>query len=87
MAPVIQYDGTNHRGEPTQPRVDLMAVGQLLDRAACGVRTLADRLAAAGEYPGPDAYQLEADLIVALRQIRTLRCRRKRRMRWSRERD
>ena len=87
MDPVIRYEGTNHRGEPTQPRVDLLAVGQLLDRAARVVRLTADRLEAAGEYPGPDAYQAEADLIIALRQIRSLRCRRKRRMRWARERD
>lgn len=87
MTPVIRYEGTNARGEPSAPRVDLIAVGQLLDRAACGVRLLADRLKAAGEYPGPDAYQLEADLLVSLREIRALRCRRKRRMRWSRERD
>jgi hypothetical protein len=87
MDPVITYEGCNHRGEPTSPRVDLLAVGRLLDRAAQAVRLTADRLKAAGEYPGPDPYQVEAELIVALREIRLLRCRRKRRMRWSRQRD
>jgi hypothetical protein len=87
MTPVIEYQGTNHRGEPSQPRVDLLAVGQLLDRAACAVRLTADRLRAAGEYPGPEPYQVERELIRALREIRALRCRRKRRMRWVRERD
>ena len=87
MAPVIRYEGTNHRGEPTSPRVDLLAVGQLLDRAAQAVRLAADRLKAAGEIPGPEPYQVERQLIAALREIRSLRCRRKRRLRWCRERD
>jgi hypothetical protein len=81
MKPVIRYEGTNHRGEPTSPRVDLLAVGQLLDRAACAVRMGADRLKAAGEIPGPEPRQLERELCAALR------CRRKRRMRWVRESD
>lgn len=87
MSPVIRYEGTNHRGEPSSPRVDLLAVGQLLDRAACAVRMAADRLRAVGEIPGPEPYQVERQLIAALREIRALRCRRKRRMRWVRERD
>jgi hypothetical protein len=87
MKPIIEYQGTNHRGEPSQPRVDLLAVGQLLDRAACCLRLTADRLKAAGEYPGPEPYRVEMELILALREIRALRCRRKRRMRWVRERD
>jgi len=41
----------------------------------------------AGEIPGPERYRVERDLIAALREIRSLRCRRKRRMRWVRERD
>ncbi len=84
---VIEYQGTNHRGEPSQPRVDLLAVGQLLDRAAQAVRLAADRLEVAGEIPGPEPYRVERELIAALREIRRLRCRRKRRMRWARERD
>jgi hypothetical protein len=87
MTPVIEYQGTNHRGEPSQPHVDLLAVGQLLDRAAEVVRLTADRLKAAGESPGPEPYRVEMELILALREIRALRCRRKRRMRWTRERD
>ena len=87
MDPVIRYEGTNHRGEPSQPRVDLLAVGQLLDRAACALQMTADRLKAAGHDPGPEAYSAEVALRLALREIRLLRCRRKRRMRWVRERD
>jgi hypothetical protein len=69
MRPVIEYQGTDHRVEPTQPRVDLLAVGQLLDRAAQVVRLTADRLRAAGEYPGPEPYQVEMELILALRAL------------------
>jgi len=87
MDPVIRYEGTNARGEPSSPRVDLLAVGQLLDRAAEVLRLTADRLKAAGEIPGPEPYRTERDLIAALRQIRALRCRRQRRLRWARERD
>lgn len=87
MDPVIRYEGTNHRGEPSSARVDLLAVGQLLDRAARAVGLLADRLTVAGEVPGPEPRQLERELCAALRQIRALRCRRKRRMRWVREHD
>jgi hypothetical protein len=53
MDPVIRYEGTNHRGEPSSPRVDLLALGQLLDRAALAVGLLADRLLAAGRSPAP----------------------------------
>ena len=87
MAPVIQYEGTNARGEPSSPRVDLIAVGQLLDRAARALEMSGMRLQALGYDPGPDHHQAEADCILALRAIRLLRCRRKRRMRWARERD
>jgi hypothetical protein len=83
---VIRYEGTNHRGEPTSPRVDLLAVGQLLDRAAQVVRLTADRLKVVGEIPGPEPYRIERDLIAALREIRALKIRRKRRMRCVRER-
>jgi hypothetical protein len=84
---VIHYEGTNARGEPSSPRVDLLAVGQLLDRASRALELTADRLKAAGHDPGPDVASVELELILALRQIRLLRCRRKRRMRWARERD
>jgi hypothetical protein len=84
---ILEYQGTNHRGEPTQPRVDLLAVGRLLDRAACILRLTADRLEVAGEIPGPEPYRVEAELVAALREIRALRCRRKRRMRWTRDLD
>ena len=84
---VIQYQGTNARGEPSSPRVDLVAVGQLLDRAARALELSALRLKALGHDAGPDHHRAEADCLVALRQIRLLRCHKKRRMRWSRERD
>jgi hypothetical protein len=87
MGPVIRYEGTNARGEPSSPRVDLLAVGQLLDRAALAVAELQIARRAAGIHPGPAPEILERDLTGALRQIRALRCRRKRRMRWVRERD
>jgi hypothetical protein len=67
--------------------VDLLAVGQLLDRAACALQMAADRLNAAGHDPGPEAYSAEVALRLALREIRLLHCRRKTRMRWVRERD
>jgi hypothetical protein len=51
------------------------------------VRLTADRLKVAGEIPGPEPYRIERELIAALREIRALRCRRKRRMRWARERN
>ena len=84
---IIEYQGTNHWGEPTQPRVNLIALGELLDRAAEAVRLTADRLKVAGEIPGPEPYRVERELIAAPREIRGLRCRRKRRMRWARERE
>ena len=87
MDPVIRYEGTNARGEPSSPRVDLLAVGQLLDRAACALEMSAMRLKALGYDAGPDHHQAEADCLIALRAIRLLRCRRKRRLRWARERD
>jgi hypothetical protein len=87
MAPVIRYEGTNHRGEPSSPRVDLIAIGQLLDRACRALEMAGHRLKALGSDAGPDHHQAEADCLIALRSIRLLRCRRKRRMRWARERD
>ena len=87
MPAVIQYESTTARGEPSSPRVDLIAVGQLLDRAARALERAEIAIRARGGDPGPDHYQAEAECLVALRQIRALRCRRKRRMRWRRERD
>ena len=90
MAPVIRYEGTNARGEPSSPRVDLLAVGQLLDRAANAVEGQAYQISAAlglRDKIHPETRDLVNDLVAALREIRALRCRRKRRMRWNRERD
>jgi hypothetical protein len=60
--------------------VDLIALGALLDRAAQGVDRLRLRLKAAGETPGPDALELVNDLITALREVREIRTRSKRRV-------
>lgn len=77
---VIRFEQVNHRGEASRPRVDLVALGALLDRAALGVERLADRLRAAGEVPGPEATALERDLINALRSVRSVRTRSRRRV-------
>ena len=77
--PVVHFLQINARGEASRPRVDLIALGALLDRAALGVEMLRHRLAAAGEIPGPEAKALETDLIQALREVRSVRTRSKRR--------
>ena len=38
---IIRHEQVNHRGEASRPRVDLVALGALLDRAALGVETVA----------------------------------------------
>jgi hypothetical protein len=76
---IVNFEQVNARGEASRPRVDLNALGELLDRAALGVGMLRDRLAAAGEVPGPDAKALETDLIHALREVRSVRARSRRR--------
>ena len=77
---IVRFEQVNHRGEPSRPRVDLIALGALLDRAALGVETLRFRLRAAGEVPGPEAEDLEKALIAALREIRSVRVRSRRRV-------
>jgi hypothetical protein len=76
---IVRHEQVNARGEATRPRVDLIALGALLDRAALGVAMLRLRLRAAGEIPGPEAKALETDLIQALREVRSVRTRSKRR--------
>ena len=76
---IVRHEQVNARGEGSRPRVDLIALGALLDRAALGVEMLRLRLRAAGEVPGPAALDLEKDLIAALREIRSVRTRSKRR--------
>ena len=56
---IIRFEQINDRGEASRPRVDLIALGALLDRAALGVEMLRLRLRAAGEMPGPEAEDLE----------------------------
>ena len=75
---IIRFEQVNARGEASRPRVDLVALGTLLDRAALGVEMLRLRLQAAGEIPGPDANGLERTLITALREVRSVRTRRRR---------
>jgi phage FluMu protein gp41 len=76
---IVRHEQVNARGEASRPRVDLIALGALLDRAALGVEMLRRRLQAAGEIPGPAALDLERDLISALRQVRSVRTRSRRR--------
>jgi len=80
MSRVIRYEQVNARGEASRPRVDLTALGALLDRAALGVEMLRLRLRAAGEIPGPEAKALETALIQALREVRSVRTRSRRRV-------
>jgi hypothetical protein len=77
---IVRFEQINHRGEASRPRVDLIALGTLLDRAALGVESLRLRLRAAGEIPGPEASALERDLIAALREVRSVRTRSRRRV-------
>jgi hypothetical protein len=87
MRPVIRYEGTNHRGEPSQPRVDLLALAEILAAAAGALELAGMRLKALGHDAGWRHHQAEADALIALREIRLVRCRRKGRMRWDRGRD
>ena len=80
MNPIVRFEQTNARGEASRPRVDLIALGQLLDRAALGIEMLASRLRAAGEIPGPEPEDLERALIAALREVRSVRTRSRRRV-------
>ena len=77
---IVNFEQTNARGEGSRPRVDLNALGEILDRAALGVGMLRGRLAAAGEIPGPEAKALETALIAALREVRSVRTRSRRRV-------
>ena len=77
---IVRHEQVNARGEASRPRVDLVAMGALLDRAALGVEMLRLRLRAAGEIPGPGPEDLERDLIRALREVRSVRTRSKRRV-------
>ena len=77
---IVRFEQVNQRGEASRPRVDLVALGTLLDRAALGVERLRMRLRAAGEVPGPEAEDLERTIIAALREIRAVRVRSRRRV-------
>jgi hypothetical protein len=80
MSPIIRFEQVNARGEASRPWVDLDALGTLLDRAALDVERLRMRLRAAGEIPGPEAEDLERALIAALREVRSVRARSRRRV-------
>jgi hypothetical protein len=77
---IVRFEQVNHRGEPSRPRVDLIALGTLLDRAALGVERLRMRLRVAGEVPGPEAQDLERAIIAALQEVRSVRTRSRRRV-------
>ena len=76
---IVHFEQVNARGEGSRPRVDLNALGELLDRAALGVGMLRGRLEVVGEVPGPEAKALETALIRALREVRSVRTRSRRR--------
>jgi hypothetical protein len=80
MSTIIRFEQVNDRGQASRPRVDLIALGALLDRAALGVEMLRLRLRAAGEIPGPESEDLERSLIAALREVRSVRTRSRRRV-------
>jgi hypothetical protein len=77
---IVRFEQVNARGEASRPRVDLIALGALLDRAALGVERLRLRLRAAGEVPGLEAEDLEKAIVAALREIRSVRVRSRRRV-------
>ena len=60
---IVNFEQINARGEGSRPRVDLNALGELLDGAALGVAMLRGRLGRGGEVPGPEAKALETALI------------------------
>lgn len=77
---IVRHEQVNARGEASRPRVDLIALGELLDRAALGVESLSYRLRAAGQFTGPAPEILHKDLVAALREVRSVRTRSKRRV-------
>jgi hypothetical protein len=77
---IVRFEQVNDRGQRSRPRVDLIALSELLDRAALGVERLRLRLQVAGEIPGPDVQDLERDLVRALRQVRSVRTRSRKRV-------
>ena len=77
--PIIHFEQINHRGEASRPRVDLDALAELLNRAAVEVNFLTHRLRDAGQIPGDEPRETEKALIAALREVRSVRTRRRRR--------
>ena len=84
---IVRHEQINERGEGSRPRVDLIALGELLDRAALGIDSLARCLKAMGLDPGPAPRILHDHLINALREVRSVRTRSKRRVRCDRTRS
>jgi phage FluMu protein gp41 len=62
---IVRFEQVNARGEASRPRVDLNALGALLDRAVMGVEMLRLQLRAAGGISG----------LAALREVRSIRTR------------
>lgn len=79
MNPIIRYEQINQMGEGGRPRVDLLALAELLNRAAVELDWLASRLQAGGLLP-PEPRETEKAVIEALRAVRSVRTRRKRRV-------
>jgi hypothetical protein len=80
MKSIVRFEQVNAHGEASRPRVDLIALGELLDRAALGVEMLNYQLRAEGIHTGPAPEILHRDLIAALREVRSVRTRSKRRV-------
>jgi len=86
MSPILRYEQINHRGEPSRPRVDLLALAELLNRAAVELDFLTHRLQDAGALPGVEPRETEKAVIAALREVRSCRTRSKRRTPCDRDR-
>jgi len=76
---IIHYEQINQMGEGSRPRVDLLALAELLNRAAVELDFLTARLQAGGLMP-PGQRETEKAVIEALREVRAVRTRRKRRV-------
>ena len=71
---IVRFEQINQRGESSRPRVDLNALGELLDRAALMIERQRHQLHTHG-HPDHDAVEVEKDLLLALREVRSVRTR------------
>ena len=77
---IIRQEQRNARDEPSRPRVDLNALGELLERAAVGVAMLLLRRRAAGDIPSTEPEALERSIFAALREVPSVKSRLRRRL-------